>query len=114
MWPMKHNGLALALSLASILNFGLLTMALRRKMGALGWRRVAASVTRSGVCATLMGIGVWALSLWLLPTLDMHWMRVLTGLTLCIIFGAVLFGSLAVILKAPELTAVFQIAAGRK
>lgn len=114
MWPMKHNGLALALSLASILNFGLLTMALRRKMGALGWRSVAASVTRSGGCAALMGIGVWALSLWLLPTLDIHWMRVLTGLILCIIFGAVLFGSLAFILKAPELAAVFQIAARRK
>jgi putative peptidoglycan lipid II flippase len=114
MWPMKHNGLALALSMASMLNLVMLTMALRRKLGALGWRSIALSVARSGVCAVLMGFCVWALALRLLPSADLGWGRLLTGLVVCIGSGAVVFGGLAFAFKAPELQAVFQMAAKRK
>jgi putative peptidoglycan lipid II flippase len=114
MWPMEHNGLALALSMASILNLILLTLALRRKLGALGWRHLALSAARSAMCAALMGICVWALALQLLPSADLSWVRLLIGLTVCIGFGAIVFGGFAFAFKAPELQAVFQMAAKRK
>lgn len=114
MWPMKHNGLALALSMASILNLVLLTLALRRKLGALGWRHLAISAARSAICAALMGICVWALALQLLPSADLSWVRLLTGLTVCIGFGAIVFGGFAFAFKAPELQVVFQMAAKGK
>jgi putative peptidoglycan lipid II flippase len=110
---MKHNGLALALSMASILNLALLTLALRKKLGALGWRRLAFSAARSGICAGLMGLCVWGLALQLLPSVDLSWVRLLVGLIVCIGFGTVVFGGFAFAFKAPELQAVFQIAAKR-
>jgi putative peptidoglycan lipid II flippase len=114
MWPMKHNGLALALSISSILNLVLLTWALRRKLGALGWRRIAFSAARSATCAALMGLCVWALALRLLPSSDLGWARLLAGLTACMGFGAIVFGGVAFAFKAPELQALFQAAAKRK
>jgi putative peptidoglycan lipid II flippase len=111
---MKHNGLALALAMASILNLVLLTLALRRKLGALGWRHLTLSAARSAICAALMGICVWALALALLPSADLSWVRLLIGLTVCIGFGAFAFGGFAFAFKAPELQAVFQMAAKRK
>lgn len=55
MGPMAHAGLALAASLSSMLNFCLLIMALRKKLGALGWKKIIESVSRSVICSALMG-----------------------------------------------------------
>ncbi len=41
MGPMRHNGLALALTLSSMVNLILLTVALRKRLGPLGWRKMA-------------------------------------------------------------------------
>lgn len=114
MWPMQHNGLALALSLASVLNLGLLIMALRKKLGALGWRKVAVSVARSGLCAILMGCCVWAAALRLPPSAEGGGFRLLAGLILCIVVGIAVYSGLACLFKAPELRAVFQVAGQRK
>jgi peptidoglycan biosynthesis protein MviN/MurJ (putative lipid II flippase) len=100
--------------MASMLNLILLTLALRRKLGALGWRHLALSVARSAICAALMGTCVWALALQLLPSADLSWIRLLIGLTVCIGFGVIVFGGVAFVLKAPELQAVFQMAAKGK
>ncbi|MBW2515693.1 MAG: murein biosynthesis integral membrane protein MurJ, partial [Deltaproteobacteria bacterium] len=43
MKPLAHAGLALATSLASVLNLALLVLALRKKLGSLGWRGIAQS-----------------------------------------------------------------------
>jgi hypothetical protein len=66
------------------------------------------------MCAALMGICVWALALQLLPSADLSWVRLLIGLTVCIGFGAIVFGGFAFAFKAPELQVVFQMAAKRK
>lgn len=110
MWPMKHNGLALALSLASALNLGLLTIALRKRLGALGWRRIAISIGKSGVCAALMGCVVWVIAQRVIPPVQDHWFRALAGLFVCLFAGIVVFMGLAYIVKAPELKAVMQMA----
>jgi putative peptidoglycan lipid II flippase len=111
---MRHNGLALALSISSILHLVLLSWALRKKLGALGWRRIAFSAARSATCAVVMGLCVWALAHWLLPGADLSWGRLLVGLTVCMGFGVAVFGGCAFAFKAPELQAVLQMAAKRK
>jgi putative peptidoglycan lipid II flippase len=113
MKPMKHNGLALALSLASVLHLGLLATALRRKMGALGWRQIARSVVRSGICAALMGLSVWWLARWVMPHGAAGRGGLLTGVALCTIAGVLVFVGLAKVLRTPELDVVKQIVGKR-
>lgn len=109
MQPMQHNGLALALSLASILHLALLSAALRKKVGALGWRVLARSAARSGLCALIMGGAVWAMARQILPAGSRHTLVVLGGLLVCITAGVAVYGVLAYLLKAPELGAMKQL-----
>ncbi len=113
MQSMQHNGLALALSLASMLHLALLTAALRRKMGALGWRAMAGSAARSGACAVIMGGVVWALSQKILTAGPGNTPALLTGLLLCVAAGVVVYGALAYFFKAPELEAMKQLSKKR-
>ncbi len=109
MQPMQHNGLALALSLASMLHLALLVAALRKKMGALGWRVLALSAARSGLCALIMGGVVWTMARQLLPTGKVNIPGLLGGLLLCITAGMAVYGTLAYLFKAPELGAMNQL-----
>ena len=107
MRPMQHNGLALAFSLASMLQLILLTAALRKKMGALGWRVLARSAARSGLCALIMGAVVWAAARQILPAEPAGGvLEVLGGMLLCVATGAAVNGALAYLFKAPELGAM--------
>jgi putative peptidoglycan lipid II flippase len=54
MGPLRHGGLALATSLASILNFALLVWLLRKKLGKLGLREVVISMVKIVVATALM------------------------------------------------------------
>jgi len=56
MKPLAHAGLALAASLSSMLNFILLILALRNKLGALGGKKIIESIAKSVVCSLVMGI----------------------------------------------------------
>ncbi len=106
---LHHNGLALALSLASTLNLVLLSLALRKRMGAIGWRAIARAVARSGLCAAIMGIVVWLLARWLFGISGAGWEGTLFGLAVCILAGISIYVALAVAVRAPELAAVRQI-----
>ncbi len=108
MVPMQQNGLALALSMSSTVNLALLTVALRKKLGALGWRGIAYSLIKSGACAAVMGAGVWMLSHWLLSA-TAKGIALLPGLIGCIVAGAIIFGFLASVLKIPELGIFIQL-----
>ncbi len=109
MGPMRHNGLALALSLASALNLALLTLALRRRLGAIGWRSIALAVSRSGVCALIMGAAVWGLARWIFRAMGDTWTGTLAGLVICIAAGILIYGVLAFAARVPELAAVKQL-----
>ncbi len=56
MGPLAHAGLALSASLSSMLNFILLILALNRKIGDPGWKKIIESVAKSVVCTAIMGI----------------------------------------------------------
>ena len=55
MGPLKHGGLALANSLASIVNFLLLFIWLRKRIGEIHWAKVLRSLLQVGVASTVMG-----------------------------------------------------------
>jgi putative peptidoglycan lipid II flippase len=58
--PLAHGGLALATSLASMLNLGLLTMMLRKKIGRMDGRRILTSLLKIVPASIAMGaIGWW-------------------------------------------------------
>lgn len=109
MVPMAHNGLALALTLSSAANLLMLTAALRRRLGRLGWRELAASAARSAGCAVAMGICVGVLARWLLPAWEISSVALALRLTGCIGFGVLVYFALARGLKAEEMQTVMEI-----
>ena len=102
MRPLAHNGLALATSIASVLNLGLLVYELRRKLGSLGWRHIARSAGTTLAGSVIMGAIVWGVSLVLIPQPGGRTLELLLGLSGCVITGVVVFGIFSYYLKSPE------------
>ena len=107
MKPLAHGGLALATSLASVLNLGLLVWALRNKLDILGWRSIARSVCKTLVSSLSMGLVVWIAGLVLLseetPTLT----GLMGGVAGCIVIGICTYGCVSYALKSAELNVVW-------
>jgi putative peptidoglycan lipid II flippase len=59
MGPLHHAGLALATSLGSVINFTMLFLMLRRKIGGLGGRALARSAVKIVLAAGLGGAAAW-------------------------------------------------------
>jgi putative peptidoglycan lipid II flippase len=106
MRPMAHAGLALATSLASILNLGLLVHALRSKLGSLGWRSILQSACRTLVSAGVMGIFVWIVANFLILPEGGTAIQQLLRLTGSIFVGLIVFGICSYLIKSPELQSV--------
>ncbi len=112
--PMQHDGLALALSLSSSVNAALLVRALRRRLGALGWRQIAWAAARSGLCAALMGLAVWVLAQWRLAAPGASRTALAGHLVLCIGAGVLIYGGLARVCRLSELTDLLYFFRKRK
>jgi putative peptidoglycan lipid II flippase len=69
--PMRHAGLALAYSLAGIVNMTVLFVLLRRKAGSLGGRRILRSFLRILLISLVMGLAAWAVSGFIEARMDM-------------------------------------------
>jgi len=61
MRPLRVGGIALALSISSVLNLLLLFFLLERKIGKIEWKRFSASALKSSFSAAVMGGAVWLL-----------------------------------------------------
>ena len=103
MGPLKHGGLALATSLASIVNFLLLVWALRRKIGMLGWRQIMASSARSVANALLMGLVVWGVSAVIIPRDNHSTLQLLIGVAGAIGAGVTVYACLGYLSGSQEL-----------
>ena len=103
MQPLDHGGLALATSLASILNLILLVRALRNKLGPLGWKGIMRSFGRTLVCSIAMGAAVWVASLKIIPAHNPALPGLLASVTACIVIGLCTYGGASYILRSPEL-----------
>jgi len=106
MGSMAQNGLALATSLASVLNLGLLVYELRRKLGSLGWRNIGKSACSTLAGSVIMGCFVWGAARILIPDPGGKTVHLLLGLSGCVLAGLVVFGVLSYFFKSPELVGV--------
>ena len=106
MGPLEHGGLALATSLASALNLGLLVYALRRKLGALGWRRIAQSACKTLGNAAIMGAVVWTAARMLLEAETGTFTGQVAKLAVCVVIGLAVFGACSYLTGSREFTGV--------
>ncbi len=109
--PLAHGGLALAASLASMLNISLLTIMLRKKIGRIDARRIGLSLLKIIPASIVMGMIGWWVSrnpVWEGPGHSFYKTELL-GATVA---GSALFYLLAMwLLRSEELKFVWGIAA---
>ena len=103
MKPLAHAGLALATSLASVLNLALLVLALRKKLGSLGWRGIAQSALKTLGSAVVMGATVWVVAKALIPAQGASFMALLAGVMACVAAGLAIFVGCSYGIKSPEM-----------
>ncbi len=109
MGPMKHCGLALATSLASMVNLFLLILYLRKRLGALGWRNIIHTFLKTLGCSIVMGMAVHLMAGYVIPDHSGGTIRLLAGLVACIIAGIGVFGLASFYSKNPELHKVLAL-----
>ena len=115
--PMGHGGLALATSMASMLNLGLLLYALRRRLKTLEYSSILRSMIRTAAGSTVMGLGVWAVARQLMPAANQSMIVLLGGVAACVAVGLVIYGGFSYAVRTPELIsalAEFRKGIGRK
>jgi putative peptidoglycan lipid II flippase len=100
---MGHGGIALAASSAAVLNVVLLAFMLRRRVGPLGGKKLAAATGRIACCAILMGAVVCGLDHWLGAHLGSSATAKMLHLALCITVGVGVYIAAALFGKIPEL-----------
>jgi putative peptidoglycan lipid II flippase len=82
MFPLQHGGLALATSLSAGVNFLLLILFLRRKLGKIGARKVTVSFLKNLGASAILGIvsyGVISLGSWKMSGMTVTKMFLLLG-----------------------------------
>ncbi|MFC1858730.1 polysaccharide biosynthesis C-terminal domain-containing protein, partial [Thermodesulfobacteriota bacterium] len=104
-----HGGLALATSLASMLNLGLLLRVLKQRIGGLGLKRMTGSIFKSTACSALMGLAVWISAIFLIPAERAGVSSLFFGLAVCIITGIILYSVLSYFSKSPEFEEVLGL-----
>jgi len=114
MGPLKHGGLALALSLASSVQFLLLVLFLKKKTSVLNLRPVLISVSRSALAASLMGLGVYYFrSRWLSGGEDSSLPVMITNLAAVIIIGIIIYFGAARALGCTEIMSIMGMLSRR-
>jgi putative peptidoglycan lipid II flippase len=114
MRPLAHGGLALATALSSMLNLLLLVLALRRRLGVLGWRTIAFSAVKTALNAALMGAVILAGARFILPLVVGSSVSLLVGLAGLIALGVIVFLGGAKAMGMKEVTAVLEIVGRRR
>ncbi len=109
MGPLAHAGLALAASLSSMLNFILLVLALRKKLGSLGGKKIIESIAKSVISSLVMGLSLQAFVCFnntadTSSAYNLLWI-VSAGMTL----GISVYGLIAYLLKCQELNDIIKI-----
>ena len=101
--PLGHAGLALANTVATLLETALLVWLLARRLGGLPWAELGVTARRAGLAAAIMAAPLG----WLAARLD-HGPAIPIGVA-GLILGALLYGGSAYLLRMPELRMVRQM-----
>jgi putative peptidoglycan lipid II flippase len=110
MGPLKHGGLALALSLASSLQFCLLVFFLKRRMDVLNLRPILVSGGKNLFASMVMGLGIYYLYFkWWAPNPAQGLWHLIVNLTGLVLIGVIIYFAAAKILGCRELTSVLDL-----
>jgi putative peptidoglycan lipid II flippase len=113
MGPLQHAGLALATSIGSVINFTLLFLALRKRVGVMGGRLLAAAAARIVTAAALAAGAAWSAATALERSGFGH--GGVPGRALVVTAGlaaaTVVYLAAATVLKIPEMKSVAETAA---
>jgi putative peptidoglycan lipid II flippase len=114
MGPMLHSGLALATSLSSVLNFGILAVVFSRRVdGNWAGGRLAGEIIKSMVSAIVMSaIVIWAAAK--VPWFDLGMAAGVLGLIGCVLMGIIVYSLSALILGCDGMRMVRERLLGRK
>jgi putative peptidoglycan lipid II flippase len=106
MGPMRHGGLALATSLASVTNLILLLRALKKRLGRIGARDILGSLFRSTASAAVMGGAIGVVALWGVPKYAGCTWHLVVWLSGSVVAGSLLYGACAFVFRSRELLAM--------
>jgi len=110
MGPLKHGGLALALSIASSIQFFLLVFFLKRKGSAIHMKPVLISSIKSALAASLMGLGVHGcFSRWLAVDPGAGLFSMVIRLAALIGIGMVIYFGAAFVLGCKEIRSIREM-----
>lgn len=110
MGPLKHGGLALALSLASTMQLLILIFLLRRRIGGIEGRAVAGSMAKSFFSSMIMAICIYWLAFKIFHVMFTGTVKNLTfGMLLVVGAGILIYLILARLLGSKELTSVADV-----
>lgn len=109
MGPLRHGGLALATSLASMVNFFLLVWFLRRKIGMLQWHEIMISTGRTLFCSGVMALATYGIKSVALPSHPAGMWRLGIGLTAAILLSMLVYAGCAAAFKSPEMAMILKI-----
>ncbi len=105
MFPLQHAGLALATSLAAWINFSVLAVLLRKKIGPLGARRILLSFGKNSGASALMGIVAYAVCMkgsWEMSGITVEKIGLLCG---AVASGVLVYAVACYLLRSDELHA---------
>lgn len=108
MGPLKHSGLAFANSIASGVNFGLLFLLLRKKLGRVDAQRIVRSFVKICIASVLMAGAGWVMlqgELWTEPGRALEKTVYLSG---TILFCLALYGGVSFLLKGDEMQYIYE------
>jgi putative peptidoglycan lipid II flippase len=109
MGPLGHGGLALATSVASMLNFLLLAWRLRARLGEIKGKKIIESIAKSVLCAAIMGAVLTTLAYFFPIPPDAQLLHLAGGVAAGVAAGALIYALAACLLGCRELTDVFRL-----
>jgi len=102
MHPLAHGGVALATSLASVLNLVLLLSALRRRLVGIDWHSITRCLVRSFLAAGLMAPGVLGVSRLLIQGAGQSTASLALGVAVSMAAGVIIYLSASLAFGSPE------------
>lgn len=107
--PLKHNGLALANSLASMINVIILSVVLKKKIGTFLDRSFYSSVIKIIISSLVMLAALMIVDFFLPWNTDAHFKARLIYLIISIAVGAAAFFICSYLLKSPEIYGIIRM-----
>jgi putative peptidoglycan lipid II flippase len=108
-YPLKHGGIALALSLSSYLNLYLLLHLFQKRNGTLKWKKIIISLVKIIVASIVMGVSVWVIGHAFQLANQTAKLKLILYLLLTILASIAIYVIITVLLKNDEIRELLAI-----